>query len=46
MQRSAGSFMRFAGSATISDWIGPTETTIYQIGCTLPAAAPSNYIAE
>ena len=35
-----------AGSATISDWIGPTETTIYQIGCTLPAAAPSNYIAE
>lgn len=33
-------------SATLSDMIGPTDTTIYQIGCKLPPAAADNYAAD
>jgi hypothetical protein len=35
-----------AGSATLSDMIGPSDTAIYQIGCKLPAAVADNYAAD
>ena len=31
---------------TLSDWIGVTDTTIYKIGCPLPAADATNYVAD
>lgn len=43
LQRDTGSA---PGSATISDVIMPTDTTIYQIGCRLPDAVPNNYVAD
>ena len=33
-------------AATISDMIGPTDTSIYQIGCKLPPAVVDNYAAD
>jgi len=30
----------------LSDYIGPTETAIYQIGCELPAASATNYVVD
>ena len=31
---------------TLTDTIGPTETTVYRIGCPPPPADPTNYAAD
>ena len=39
-------FVLFFIKIVLSDYIGATETTVYQIGCTLPQPDPENYVAD
>ena len=32
--------------ATLTDWVGATDTMIYRIGCPLPVADATNYVAD
>ena len=46
MCRNVGLTADGSGVAQLSDYIGVTETTIYKIGCPLPAAVAANYVSD
>ena len=45
-ERQQGGVAAAAAAVTLSDWIGVTDTTIYKIGCPLPKADATNYVAD